>query len=74
MTTSRESHDLDRKSIRKVTGSTADFGELAQDCVCFANGTAARSSSASRTTPTHRPRTSASSQRSSIESVTASAS
>jgi ATP-dependent DNA helicase RecG len=38
MTTSRESHDLDRKSIRKVTGSTADFGELAQDCVCFANG------------------------------------
>lgn len=36
--TSRESHHLDRKSIRKVTGSTADFGELAQDCVCFANG------------------------------------
>lgn len=36
--TSRESQHLDRKSIRKVTGSTADFGELAQDCVCFANG------------------------------------
>jgi len=35
---SRESQHLDRKSIRKVTGSTADFGELAQDCVCFANG------------------------------------
>ncbi len=33
-----ESHHLDRKSLRKVTGSTADFSELAQDCVCFANG------------------------------------
>lgn len=33
----RESLHLDRKSIRKVTGSTADFGELARDCVCFAN-------------------------------------
>jgi hypothetical protein len=29
---------LDRKSLRKVTGSTSDFDELAQDCVCFANG------------------------------------
>lgn len=36
-TSSRESHHLDRKSLRKVTGSTADFGELARDCVCFAN-------------------------------------
>jgi ATP-dependent DNA helicase RecG len=36
--TSRESQHLDRKSIRKVTGSTADFADLAQDCVCFANG------------------------------------
>ena len=33
----RESQHLDRKSLRKVTGSTADFGELARDCVCFAN-------------------------------------
>jgi ATP-dependent DNA helicase RecG len=33
-----ESHDLDRKSLRQVTGATADFGELARDCVCFANG------------------------------------
>jgi len=33
-----ETHDLDRKSLRKVTGSTADFAELARDCVCFANG------------------------------------
>jgi ATP-dependent DNA helicase RecG len=37
-TSSRESQHLDRKSLRKVTGSTADFNELAQDCVCFANG------------------------------------
>ena len=37
-TSSRESQHLDSKLIRKVTGSTADFGELAQDCVCFANG------------------------------------
>lgn len=37
-TSSRESQHLDCKSIRKVTGSTADFGELARDCVCFANG------------------------------------
>jgi ATP-dependent DNA helicase RecG len=33
-----ESHHLDHKSLRKVTGSSADFGELARDCVCFANG------------------------------------
>ena len=33
-----ESQHLDRKSLRKVTGSTSDFAELAQDCVCFANG------------------------------------
>lgn len=38
MTEERESHHLDRKSLRKVTGTTADFAELAQDCVCFANG------------------------------------
>ena len=34
----RESDHLDRKSLRKVTGASANFGELAQDCVCFANG------------------------------------
>ena len=33
-----EGQRLDRKSLRKVTGSTADFPELARDCVCFANG------------------------------------
>lgn len=36
--TPRESQHLDRKSIRQVTGVTADFHELAQNCVCFANG------------------------------------
>jgi ATP-dependent DNA helicase RecG len=33
-----ESQNVDRKSLRKVSGSTANFPELAQDCVCFANG------------------------------------
>lgn len=36
--TAVEGQHLDRKSLRKVMGSTADFAELAQDCVCFANG------------------------------------
>lgn len=38
MTTPRESQHLDRKSLRKATGATANFSEIAQDCVCFANG------------------------------------
>lgn len=38
MTPGPETHHLDRKSLRKVTGSAADFDELARDCVCFANG------------------------------------
>ncbi len=33
-----ESHHFDRKSLRLVVGSTADFASLAADCVCFANG------------------------------------
>jgi len=33
-----EGQHLDRKSLRTVTGKTADFAELAKDCVCFANG------------------------------------
>ena len=37
MTKLHESQHLDRKSLRKIKGSTSDFGELAQDCVCFAN-------------------------------------
>ena len=32
-----ESQHGDRKSLRVVTGKTADFRELAGDCVCFAN-------------------------------------
>ena len=32
-----ENQFLDRKSLRKVTGRTADWKELARDCVCFAN-------------------------------------
>lgn len=38
MTMRRESQHVDRKSLRFVTGAKVDFGELAQDCVCFANG------------------------------------
>ena len=33
-----EGEHLDRTSLRTVTGRTADFAELAKDCVCFANG------------------------------------
>ena len=33
-----EGHRIDRKSLRKVIGKTADLSELARDCVCFANG------------------------------------
>ncbi|MCA9241416.1 MAG: putative DNA binding domain-containing protein, partial [Planctomycetales bacterium] len=36
--TGGEDQQFDRKSLRTVTGKTADFGELAKDCVCFANG------------------------------------
>lgn len=32
-----ENQHLDRKSLRKVTGKTANWQELASDCVCFAN-------------------------------------
>ncbi len=38
MTLSFETQHLERKSLRLVTGKGADFGELAKDCVCFANG------------------------------------
>ena len=38
MITDRENHTLDYKSLRLITGSTANFAELAQACVCFANG------------------------------------
>jgi len=34
---SDENHGMDKKSLRKVTGDTADWYALAADCVCFAN-------------------------------------
>lgn len=33
----RESQTYDRKSLKAVTGKTADFDEIAKDCVAFAN-------------------------------------
>lgn len=35
---SPEDQHTDRKSLRLVTGRTADWDALARDCVCFANG------------------------------------
>jgi ATP-dependent DNA helicase RecG len=40
--TPREDQTFERKSLRVVTGSSADFTELARDCVCFANGAGGR--------------------------------
>jgi len=37
-----EGQQMDRKSLRKVSGKTADFPELAQDCVAFANASGGR--------------------------------
>ena len=37
-----EDHHTDRKSLRIVTGKSADWGALAKDCVCFANGAGGR--------------------------------
>ncbi|MBU0488816.1 MAG: putative DNA binding domain-containing protein [Bacteroidetes bacterium] len=34
----KENSHFDRKSLRIITGKTADWKELAKDCVCFANG------------------------------------
>ncbi len=31
-----EDQHVDRKSLRKVMGKTADWGEVAKDCVCLA--------------------------------------
>ena len=33
----KENSIYDKKSLRSVTGKTADFGELAKDCVAFSN-------------------------------------
>jgi ATP-dependent DNA helicase RecG len=32
-----ETQNIDKKSLKQVTGHTADWDELAKDCVCFAN-------------------------------------
>lgn len=39
---SLEGQLLDRKSLRSVVGKTADWNELAKDCVAFANATGGR--------------------------------
>ena len=38
----QEGQLLDKKSLRSVTGRTADWNELAKDCVAFANATGGR--------------------------------
>jgi ATP-dependent DNA helicase RecG len=40
--TAGEGQHLDRKSLRIVRGKTANFSELAQECVGFANGSGGR--------------------------------
>ena len=37
-----ENQHFDRKSLRKVTGKTAAWAELALDCVAFANAQGSR--------------------------------
>ncbi len=37
-----EDQHTDHKSLRLVTGRTADWDALARDCVCFANGAGGR--------------------------------
>ncbi|MDP2109803.1 MAG: ATP-binding protein [Thiobacillus sp.] len=37
-----EDQHTDRKSLRTVTGKSADWDALAKDCVCFANGAGGR--------------------------------
>lgn len=39
---SQEGQLLDKKSLRSVTGKTADWNELAKDCIAFANATGGR--------------------------------
>ena len=34
----KENSSLDKKSLSLITGKTANWKELAKDCVCFANG------------------------------------
>jgi ATP-dependent DNA helicase RecG len=37
-----ETQHIEKKSLRIVTGNSADWTELAKDCVCFANGRGGR--------------------------------
>ena len=39
---STEDQQTDMKSLRIVTGKSADWDELAKDCVCFANARGGR--------------------------------
>jgi ATP-dependent DNA helicase RecG len=39
---SQEGQLLDQKSLRSVTGKSADWNELTKDCVAFANATGGR--------------------------------
>lgn len=39
---SQEGQLLDQKSLRAVTGKTADWNEIAKDCIAFANATGGR--------------------------------
>jgi ATP-dependent DNA helicase RecG len=39
---SHENQNTDQKSLRVITGKTADWEELAKDCVCFANSQGGR--------------------------------
>jgi len=39
---SLEGELVDQKSLRAVTGKTADWNELAKDCIAFANATGGR--------------------------------
>lgn len=39
---SLEGQLLDRKSLRSVTGKTADWSEVSKDCAAFANATGGR--------------------------------
>ncbi|MCK7596186.1 putative DNA binding domain-containing protein [Microbulbifer sp. CAU 1566] len=39
---SQEGQLLDKKSLRAVTGKTADWNEIAKDCIAFANATGGR--------------------------------
>lgn len=37
-----EDQHTDRKSLRTITGKTADWDALAKGCACFANGAGGR--------------------------------